>query len=43
MVPAEAFTSTAGALRRSGLEVVELGPPGSRFWRAARPSTDPHE
>ena len=41
MVPAEAFTGTAGALRRSGLEVVELGPPGSRFWRAARPALAP--
>jgi hypothetical protein len=41
MVPAAAFTGTAGALRRSGLEVVELGPPGSRFWRAARPTLAP--
>jgi hypothetical protein len=41
MVPARAFTGTAGALRRSGLEVVELGPPGSRFWRAARVAPPP--
>jgi len=41
MVPAKAFTATTGALRNAGLEVVELGPPGARFWRATRPATAP--
>lgn len=41
MVPAKAFTGAASALQRSGLEVVELGPQGSRFWRAARPALAP--
>jgi 4-amino-4-deoxy-L-arabinose transferase-like glycosyltransferase len=41
MVPAEAFTGTAEALRSAGLEAVELGPPGARFWRISRPAASP--
>jgi hypothetical protein len=41
LAPAERFTGTAGALRRARLEVVELGPPGARFWRAARNAPPP--
>ena len=38
MVPAEAFTGTAEVLRRAGLEVVERGSHGARFWRISRPA-----
>ena len=38
IVPAEAFTGAANALRGAGLEVVERGPEGARFWRISRPA-----
>ena len=41
MVPAEAFTGTAEALRDAGLEVSERGPRGARFWRISRPAAAP--
>jgi hypothetical protein len=41
MVPAEAFMGTAAVLRNAGLEVVELGPHGARFWRISRPVAAP--